>query len=68
MGAAETKAIAMSVLDHCLDLGDARYPTQDEEFVLYHVDGVEAQGFISHLKACRTTLRSNRCSTRCAPW
>lgn len=50
MGAAETKAIAMSVLDHCLDLGDARYPTQDEEFVLYHVDGVEAQGFISHLK------------------
>ena len=50
MGEAETKAIAMSVLDHCLDLGDARYPTQDEEFVLYHVDGVEAQGFISHLK------------------
>lgn len=50
MGAAETKAIAMSVLDHCLELGDARYPTQDEEFVLYHVDGVEAQGFISHLK------------------
>ncbi len=50
MGASETKAIAMSVLDHCLDLGDARYPTQDEEFVLYHVDGVEAQGFISHLK------------------
>lgn len=50
MGGAETKAIAMSVLDHCLDLGDARYPTQDEEFVLYHVDGVEAQGFISHLK------------------
>ncbi|MDO4443160.1 MAG: carbon-phosphorus lyase complex subunit PhnI [Slackia sp.] len=40
MGRAETKAIAMSV----------RYPTQDEEFVLYHVDGVEAQGFISHLK------------------
>lgn len=50
MGSAETKAIAMSVLDHCLELGDARYPTQDEEFVLYHVDGVEAQGFISHLK------------------
>ncbi len=49
-GRAETKAIAMSVLDHCLDIGDARYPTQDEEFVLYHVDGVEATGFISHLK------------------
>lgn len=50
MGDAETKAIAMSVLDHCLELGDPRYPTQDEEFVLYHIDGVEAQGFISHLK------------------
>ncbi len=49
-GRAETKAIAMSVLDRCLDLGDARYPTEDEEFVLYHVDGVEATGFISHLK------------------
>ena len=50
MGDTETKAVAMSVLDHCLELGDPRYPTQDEEFVLYHVDGVEAQGFISHLK------------------
>lgn len=50
IGRAETKAIAMSVLDHCLEHGDARYPTEDEEFVLYHVDGVEATGFISHLK------------------
>ena len=49
-GRAETKAIAMSVLDHCLERGDARFPTEDEEFVLYHVDGVEATGFISHLK------------------
>lgn len=50
MGRAETKAIAMSVLDNCLEQGDKRFPTQDEEFVLYHVDGVEATGFISHLK------------------
>ncbi|MBX9033506.1 carbon-phosphorus lyase complex subunit PhnI [Gordonibacter massiliensis (ex Traore et al. 2017)] len=50
LGRAETKAIAMSVLDRCLELGDKRYPTEDEEFVLYHVDGVEATGFISHLK------------------
>ena len=49
-GRAETKAIAMSVLDHCLDADEVRYPTEDEEFVLYHVDGVEASGFISHLK------------------
>ena len=40
----------MSVLDHCLEHGDKRFPTEDEEFVLYHVDGVEATGFISHLK------------------
>ena len=50
MGRQETKAIAMSVLDFCLEQGDKRYPTQDEEFVLYHVDGVEATGFVSHLK------------------
>lgn len=50
IGRAETKAIAMSVLDRCLELGDKRFPTEDEEFVLYHVDGVEATGFISHLK------------------
>lgn len=50
VGRAESKAIAMSVLDHCLEHGDARFPTEDEEFVLYHVDGVEATGFISHLK------------------
>lgn len=50
MGADESKAIAMSVLDHSLRADDVRYPTQDQEFVLTHVDGVEATGFISHLK------------------
>ena len=50
VGKSESKAIAMSVLDYCLSLGDARYPSQDEEFVLYHIDGVEATGFVSHLK------------------
>lgn len=50
IGRAESKAIAMSVLDRCLEQGDGRFPTEDEEFVLYHVDGVEATGFISHLK------------------
>lgn len=50
MGNLETKAIAMSVLDFCLNQSDKQYPTQDEEFVLYHVDGVEATGFVSHLK------------------
>ena len=50
MGDDESKAIAMSVLDHSLRADDVRFPTQDQEFVLYHIDGVEATGFISHLK------------------
>jgi len=49
-GQNETKAIAMSILDQGLESEDKRYPTQDEEFVLMHVDSVEATGFISHLK------------------
>jgi alpha-D-ribose 1-methylphosphonate 5-triphosphate synthase subunit PhnI len=64
-GHAESKAIAMSVLDHCLSLGDKQFPVQDEEFVLYHVDGVEATGFISHLKLPHyVTFRSKLDSTR----
>ena len=49
-GQNETKAVAMSLLDHCLETKDPRYPTHDEEFVLLHIDSVEATGFISHLK------------------
>ncbi|EKN65919.1 phosphonate metabolism protein [Neobacillus bataviensis LMG 21833] len=49
-GQNETKAIAMGILDHSLEKGNAEFPTQDEEFVLYHIDSVESTGFISHLK------------------
>lgn len=49
-GQNETKAIAMSILDYCLETGDPKYSTHDEEFVLLHIDSVEATGFISHLK------------------
>ena len=49
-GQNETKAIAMSLLDQCLEHPDSRHPTHDEEFILMHVDSVEATGFISHLK------------------
>jgi len=48
-GQNETKAIAMSILDQALEHG-GDYATQDEEFVLMHIDSVEATGFISHLK------------------
>lgn len=49
-GQNETKAIAMSILDHALEYQDADHPTSDDEFVLYHIDTVESTGFISHLK------------------
>ncbi|SFG83128.1 alpha-D-ribose 1-methylphosphonate 5-triphosphate synthase subunit PhnI [Desulfotomaculum arcticum] len=49
-GQNETKAIAMSILDHCLETGNKEQPTHNEEFVLLHIDAVEATGFISHLK------------------
>lgn len=48
-GQNESKAIAMSVLDRCLEV-KSDSPTHNEEFVLFHVDSVEATGFISHLK------------------
>lgn len=50
LGQNETKAISMSILDQTLENKDSGFPTSDEEFVLYHIDSVEATGFISHLK------------------
>lgn len=49
-GQNETKAIAMSILDYCLEKPDKRFPTGNEEFVLLSIDSVESTGFISHLK------------------
>jgi alpha-D-ribose 1-methylphosphonate 5-triphosphate synthase subunit PhnI len=49
-GQNETKTIAMSILDQCLENPTPSYPTHDEEFVLLHIDSVESSGFISHLK------------------
>ncbi|SFL70931.1 alpha-D-ribose 1-methylphosphonate 5-triphosphate synthase subunit PhnI [Gracilibacillus orientalis] len=49
-GQNETKAIAMSILDQCLQKPHGEFPTHDEEFVLLHIDSVESTGFISHLK------------------
>ncbi len=49
-GQNETKAIAMSILDQCLESPHGEFPTHDEEFVLLHIDSVESTGFISHLK------------------
>lgn len=54
-GRNERKAIAMSVLDAATRAGAEREqgpagPAEDEEFVLYHADGIEATGFVEHLK------------------
>ena len=40
----------MSILDQSLEGQKEVFPTQDEEFVLLHIDSVESRGFISHLK------------------
>jgi alpha-D-ribose 1-methylphosphonate 5-triphosphate synthase subunit PhnI len=53
-GEAERKAMVMALVDRalrCRELGEtAGSPAQDEEFVLYHSDNVEASGFVQHLK------------------
>ncbi len=46
----ERKAIAMSILDRALCADCPGSPVEDQEFVLYHIDNMESQGFISHLK------------------
>lgn len=54
-GRNERKAIAMAILDAAIRAGTEREqgpagPAEDEEFVLYHADGIEATGFVEHLK------------------
>ena len=49
-GRAETKAVAMSILDSALNSPDPASPPNDEEFVLLHGEALEMYGFISHLK------------------
>ena len=50
----ERKAMSMALVDRALrakEFGESMEgAAQDEEFVLYHSDNVEAQGFVQHLK------------------
>lgn len=46
----ETKAIAMAVLDRAMTTDEPEAPSEDQEFVLTHVDGIEAMGFCNHYK------------------
>jgi alpha-D-ribose 1-methylphosphonate 5-triphosphate synthase subunit PhnI len=52
-GHQETKAIAMAMCDRAMVSGEqrgARHPAEDAEFVVCHIDGIEAMGFCSHYK------------------
>jgi alpha-D-ribose 1-methylphosphonate 5-triphosphate synthase subunit PhnI len=53
-GHCERKTMAMALVDRALRAREldetVEYPAQDEEFVLYHSDNVEASGFVQHLK------------------
>lgn len=53
-GHGERKAMGMALVDRALraqELGESTdAPPNDIEFVLYHSDNVEAQGFVQHLK------------------
>ncbi|MBV9386655.1 MAG: carbon-phosphorus lyase complex subunit PhnI [Chroococcidiopsidaceae cyanobacterium CP_BM_ER_R8_30] len=49
----EVKAIAMAILDRALQKGmkhSPDHPSEDPEFVLLHIDGIESMGFASHYK------------------
>lgn len=54
-GMTERKAISMALVDRALrwkELGEDNVgaPVQDEEFVLYHADNIQASGFLEHIK------------------
>jgi alpha-D-ribose 1-methylphosphonate 5-triphosphate synthase subunit PhnI len=47
----ELKAICMGILDRALvSKSPGKAPAEDEEFVLYHIDGIESSGFVAHWK------------------
>ncbi len=49
----EAKAISMAILDRALQKGMAQgpsHPSEDPEFVLLHIDGVDSMGFCVHYK------------------
>jgi alpha-D-ribose 1-methylphosphonate 5-triphosphate synthase subunit PhnI len=53
-GHSERKAMAMALVDRALraeEMGEeSTAPAQDQEFVLYHSDNIQATGFVEHLK------------------
>ncbi len=46
----ETKAISMAVLDKGIQSLEPSAPSEDQEFVLQHIDGIESMGYCNHWK------------------
>ncbi|MDR3715496.1 MAG: carbon-phosphorus lyase complex subunit PhnI [Puia sp.] len=49
-GQNDTKAICMGILDRAMRSPEGNSPSNDQEFVLYHTEGIESMGFTNHLK------------------
>jgi len=49
-GQNDTKVICMGILDSTMRNPDNTLPANDQEFVLYHTEGIESMGFTKHLK------------------
>lgn len=46
----EVKAISMAVLDRAMQTKEPEMPSENQEFVLSHIDGIESMGFCNHYK------------------
>ncbi len=73
----EVKAISMAILDRSLQHGQngaPQHPSEDPEFVLMHIDGIDSMGFCTHYKMphyvtfqsdmdrLRATQKQNNCT------
>lgn len=46
----EIKAISMAVLDRAMQTEEPKMVSENQEFVLSHIDGIESMGFCNHYK------------------
>ncbi|PTQ92657.1 alpha-D-ribose 1-methylphosphonate 5-triphosphate synthase subunit PhnI [Mucilaginibacter yixingensis] len=66
-GQNDTKAICMGILDTAMRSPDTSSPANDQEFILYHTEGIEAMGFVNHLKLPHyVTFQAGLSNTRAA--
>ncbi len=66
-GQNDTKVICMGILDTAMRTPDVNSPANDQEFVLYHTEGIESMGFVNHLKLPHyVTFQSGLKNTRAA--